>query len=103
MNFSFVTGMVLTAYAVAFSMATLYFDCPIEFYIEQLRSYQIGAGPMFALKFMLAYPLTYHFWNGIRHLLWDTGRFLAIREVYVTGWAMLAVSIVSAIVLSGMS
>ncbi|XP_066258025.1 succinate dehydrogenase cytochrome b560 subunit, mitochondrial-like [Euwallacea similis] len=97
------TGLILTAYTVALSAAAIYLDCPLEFYIEKLKSAEIGAGPIYGLKFLLAFPLTYHFWNGIRHLLWDTGRFMTIKEVYITGWAMFAVTIVTAAILSGMS
>ncbi|XP_050312165.1 succinate dehydrogenase cytochrome b560 subunit, mitochondrial-like [Anthonomus grandis grandis] len=97
------TGMVLTGYLVALSMAALYLPCPIEFYIEQLKCMEIGALPMFALKFFFAFPLTYHFFNGIRHLLWDTARFLTIKEVYATGYTMLLVALGTAIALSGSS
>ncbi|XP_066152652.1 succinate dehydrogenase cytochrome b560 subunit, mitochondrial-like [Euwallacea fornicatus] len=97
------TGLILTAYTVALSAAAIYLEFPLEFYIEKLKSAEIGAGSIYGLKFLLAFPLTYHFWNGIRHLLWDTGRFLTIREVYITGWTVLAVAIVSAAILSGMS
>ncbi|KAH1022614.1 hypothetical protein HUJ04_011992 [Dendroctonus ponderosae] len=97
------TGMVLTGYTVLFSMAAVYLDCPLEHYIEQLRCAEIGFGSIYALKFLIAFPLTYHFWNGIRHLIWDTGKFLTIREVYATGWAMLAVAFATAAVVSGMT
>ena len=38
--------------------------------------------------------LCYHLMNGIRHLVWDTGHFLELENVYRTGWAMLAASFV---------
>ncbi|XP_030753988.1 succinate dehydrogenase cytochrome b560 subunit, mitochondrial-like [Sitophilus oryzae] len=95
------TGIVLAGYAVMFSLAAVWLECPIEYYIEQIRCAELGPACIFGIKFTLAFPLLYHFWNGIRHLLWDTGRFLTIKEVYLTGWTMLAVTIASAIVLSG--
>ena len=33
--------------------------------------------------------LCYHLLNGIRHLVWDTGRGLEIRQAYAGGWAVL--------------
>jgi succinate dehydrogenase / fumarate reductase, cytochrome b subunit len=34
----------------------------------------------------------YHFCNGIRHLIWDTGRMLTIEKVYLSGYIALGVS-----------
>jgi succinate dehydrogenase / fumarate reductase, cytochrome b subunit len=34
--------------------------------------------------------LYYHLCNGIRHLVWDTGHGLDLRQVYGGGWAVLA-------------
>jgi succinate dehydrogenase (ubiquinone) cytochrome b560 subunit len=39
-------------------------------------------------KALIAAPLCFHFWNGIRHLIWDTGVALSLRGVYSTGWAV---------------
>lgn len=49
---------------------------------------------LFLVKFGLAFPFAYHFNNGVRHLLWDTGKFLTIKEVYTTGYVMVALSAV---------
>lgn len=37
-----------------------------------------------------SFSLFYHGCNGVRHLLWDTGRALDIVSVYRTGYIMLA-------------
>lgn len=44
--------------------------------------------------FALAAALVYHLLNGIRHLLWDTGRALDIPSVYRTGYAVWVLTIV---------
>jgi succinate dehydrogenase / fumarate reductase cytochrome b subunit len=33
--------------------------------------------------------LCYHLLNGIRHLVWDTGRALDLRSAYTGGWLVL--------------
>jgi succinate dehydrogenase / fumarate reductase cytochrome b subunit len=38
--------------------------------------------------------LCYHLMNGIRHLVWDTGRMLELKQVYQSGWLMLTASVV---------
>ncbi|XP_023022095.1 succinate dehydrogenase cytochrome b560 subunit, mitochondrial [Leptinotarsa decemlineata] len=94
------TGMALSGYAIALGLGAVVLPESIPCYIDNLECMELGETAIAALKFLLAFPLTYHFWNGIRHLLWDTGRFLSIREVYVTGYIMLSLALTSAIVLS---
>lgn len=48
-------------------------------------------------KIGLAFPFTYHALNGIRHLIWDTGRTLTNKGVNTTGLAVLGLSTISAI------
>merc|ERR1712117_579166 len=67
--------------------------------LTALQAMQFGGATIFAAKFAIAFPFTYHLFNGIRHLIWDTGRNFSIPAVYSTGWTMLGVSVVSAIAL----
>lgn len=39
--------------------------------------------------------LFYHLFNGIRHLIWDTGRGLDIRTAYSMGWMVLIAAVVA--------
>ncbi|XP_018560965.1 succinate dehydrogenase cytochrome b560 subunit, mitochondrial [Anoplophora glabripennis] len=96
------TGMTLASYAIALGLGAVVLPESIPYYIEELECAQLGSAFISTLKFLLAFPLTYHFWNGIRHLLWDTGKFLTIKEVYITGYVMLALALSSAIALSVM-
>ncbi|KAG0306840.1 cytochrome b subunit of succinate dehydrogenase, Sdh3p [Linnemannia gamsii] len=60
----------------------------------------VPVGAKIAAKFIVAYPFTYHCLNGIRHLAWDTTRFMTIKGVYQTGYAVLGLSTVSAVALA---
>jgi succinate dehydrogenase (ubiquinone) cytochrome b560 subunit len=51
-------------------------------------------------KFVIAMPFTYHSFNSIRHLIWDTGSQFTNRQVIITGWTAVAVSVVSALALT---
>jgi succinate dehydrogenase / fumarate reductase cytochrome b subunit len=44
------------------------------------------------LLFGWSWAFFYHFWAGIRHLCWDAGFFLDIKNVYRTGWFVLGIS-----------
>lgn len=47
-------------------------------------------------KFLLAAPFFFHTFNGVRHLVWDSGRALSLRATYLGGWAVNAASIAAA-------
>jgi succinate dehydrogenase / fumarate reductase cytochrome b subunit len=47
-----------------------------------------------ALALFSLLSLCYHLMNGIRHLVWDTGRMLEIKQVYQSGWLMVAAALV---------
>lgn len=46
------------------------------------------------------YCLTYHLFNGIRHLVWDTGRWLGLDAAYRSGWAVVALSLLTTALIS---
>jgi succinate dehydrogenase / fumarate reductase cytochrome b subunit len=41
-----------------------------------------------------SYCLIYHLLNGLRHLLWDSGRGFEIKQFYATGWTVVVLSFV---------
>lgn len=54
-----------------------------------------------ALLTLLVFSLWFHFFNGIRHLIWDTGHLLDLRGAYRSGWAVLVLSVVFTAVVVG--
>ena len=55
-------------------------------------------------RFALAactFALFYHLFNGIRHLVWDTGRALELRSAYAAGWLVLLAAVVATAVVLG--
>lgn len=57
--------------------------------------------PIFvAGKAVLAFPFTFHLFNGVRHLIWDAGWALTLRGVYATGWIVNGASVISTAILS---
>ena len=47
-----------------------------------------GFVQLLLLGWVLAF--SYHLLNGVRHLLWDEGWGFELRQVYASGWAVLA-------------
>jgi succinate dehydrogenase / fumarate reductase cytochrome b subunit len=57
------------------------------------------AGKLLLAASLLA--LFYHLFNGIRHLVWDSGRALEIRTAYTAGWLVLIASVLATAVMLG--
>ena len=47
--------------------------------------------------------LCYHLLNGIRHLVWDTGRALDVRTAYSLGWLVLIGTVVLVAIILGVT
>jgi succinate dehydrogenase / fumarate reductase cytochrome b subunit len=50
--------------------------------------------PGLLLLFGWSWALCFHLCNGIRHLAWDTGWGFEIPRAYLTGWTVVAASLV---------
>ena len=70
------------------------------------QAYQSMLGFMSSTPVLLALvgwtlALFYHLFNGIRHLLWDTGSMLELKPARVSGWIVVALSLVSTAIVWG--
>jgi succinate dehydrogenase / fumarate reductase cytochrome b subunit len=59
------------------------------------------AGSPLGLIFLVAtaFSLAYHFFNGIRHLLWDIGWGYELPRVYTTGYLVVGLSLITTFIL----
>lgn len=96
------TGIILASYAMALSFGTLLVPGGVPCIIEVIDSWCLPAPVLFMGKTMLALPATYHTFCGIRHLCWDLGKFLTLKEVYSTGYVVTALAVLSALGLAAM-
>ena len=64
----------------------------VEYYINSS-----GHWLVLGILFSLLFSLYYHFFNGVRHLIWDTAKFLEIQKVYQTGYIILSLTALSTI------
>ena len=70
--------------------------------LAELQSMHLGGLTIFSLKFLLSLPITFHFFNGFRHLAWDLGFGFKIAELYKSGWFVCALAVVGAIALASL-
>ncbi|WP_449043928.1 succinate dehydrogenase, cytochrome b556 subunit [Paracoccus versutus] len=44
--------------------------------------------------FLVTLALFYHLCNGVRHLVWDSGRDFELRAIYAGGWTVVGTSLI---------
>ena len=91
------TGVFLALGAFAFAAALL----AIAFDDAAFDALAACAGSVPGMLFLvaIAFSLAYHFFNGIRHLLWDIGWGYELPRTYATGYLVVALSLLSTLVL----
>lgn len=52
-----------------FSLAALLLPEQFPHYLAMVKSLSLGPALIYSAKFALAFPLSYHTWNGVRHLV----------------------------------
>ncbi|KAI0791192.1 SDHC, cytochrome b subunit of succinate dehydrogenase [Abortiporus biennis] len=88
-------SVLLYGYALAYLVAPETFSSAVVVdFVAGLPDFVKYAG-----KTILAAPFAFHSWNGLRHLGWDMGKFVTIKGVYSTGYAVLGATAVSTVAL----
>ncbi|EPY50077.1 succinate dehydrogenase cytochrome b subunit [Schizosaccharomyces cryophilus OY26] len=93
-----VTGVVLAGALYLF--ATGYLVAPLAGYSLDTETIsgllqQVPTWIKVPAKFAVSYPFTFHIYNGLRHLVWDTTKELTLKGVYRTGYAVLILSVLT--------
>lgn len=87
-----VTGVGLTVGAFALAGFLVMLAMGPESGARAMACVGSPIGLFFAFAFSLC--LVYHTFNGLRHLLWDTGHGYDIPTVYKTGWTVFALTVI---------
>lgn len=96
------TGVALSLGVSLFSLGALLLPEHFPHYLAQVRSLGLAPILIFLAKFSLAFPFSYHTWNGIRHLAWDLGKGLRLPQVTQSGLLVLALTLLSSAGLAAM-
>jgi len=94
------TGVMQSGILSAFAVGCMVLPGTFPMWLDYVNQMQIGAPLIFAAKFALSWPVMFHAFNGVRHLAWDMGMGFKIPDLYKTGWTVLSLSVISALVLS---
>ncbi|KAK2822771.1 hypothetical protein Q5P01_022836 [Channa striata] len=93
------TGVGLSGAVSAFAMAALVLPGNYPYYLDLIHSLSVGPFLIGLAKFGIAFPVSYHTFNGIRHLFWDVGKGFKIPEVYRSGYTVIGLSIITTVAL----
>ena len=95
-----ITGSILSGGLYVFAVAYLVapaFGWHVESAVLAASFATLPVAIKIAVKSVFALPFTFHSFNGVRHLLWDVGIGFANKTVMRTGWAVVGLSVASAL------
>lgn len=84
------TGVALCAGAIALVWGIVAVALGVEAYATFSGFANSLPGKLLTAAFVFC--LIYHWLNGLRHLAWDIGWGLEIKEAYTTGWLVVALA-----------
>ncbi|XP_053907018.1 succinate dehydrogenase cytochrome b560 subunit, mitochondrial isoform X2 [Cuculus canorus] len=96
------TGVALSLGVSLFGLAALLLPEQFPHYLAMVKSLSLGPALIYSAKFALAFPFTYHTWNGVRHLAWDLGKGFKIPQVNQSGVLVLILTLLSSAGLAAM-
>ncbi|XP_029308515.1 succinate dehydrogenase cytochrome b560 subunit, mitochondrial [Cottoperca gobio] len=94
------TGVGLSGAISAFALAALVLPGSYPHYLDLIHSLSVGPYLIGLAKFGLAFPVSFHTYNGIRHLFWDLGKGFKIPDVYRTGYTVIGLSVITSLALA---
>lgn len=86
------TGVVLSACAVVLVIWLVAAASGPDAYSQFQRI--IGSWPGLILLLAATFAFFLHLCGGIRHLVWDSVRAFELRQIYASGWLVVAASVV---------
>lgn len=89
------SGIAMSGGVSLFGLSALLLPGNFESYLMLVKSLCLGPALIHAAKFVLVFPLMYHSLNGVRHLMWDLGKGLAISQVQLSGVTVLVLALLS--------
>eukprot|EP00088_Acartia_fossae_P008879 TRINITY_DN14283_c0_g1_i1.p1 TRINITY_DN14283_c0_g1~~TRINITY_DN14283_c0_g1_i1.p1 ORF type:complete len:185 (+),score=39.81 TRINITY_DN14283_c0_g1_i1:33-557(+) len=96
------TGLIQSGILSGFAIAAMSLPGTFPMWLDYLNSFHFGAPLIFTAKFALAWPVTYHLFNGVRHLAWDMGLGFKIPDLYKSGYFVVALSVLFALGIAAM-
>uniref|UniRef100_A0A5S6QWJ7 Uncharacterized protein n=1 Tax=Trichuris muris TaxID=70415 RepID=A0A5S6QWJ7_TRIMR len=91
-----ITGVAMGTTIAIFSVGLMAVPFDFTAVVSFIRDLQLPALLVYAVKYAIAWPLTYHTLNGVRFLGFDLAKGTDIPTVYKTGWTVVGLSVIIA-------
>lgn len=91
------TGIALAGVTTAFAFGSVFLPQNLDQAILSLQSFGeswFGYMMLMEVKFLLVWPIIFHTLNGIRHLVWDTGKGFEMSDLRKSGYVVTALSVI---------
>ncbi|ESO07339.1 hypothetical protein HELRODRAFT_76590, partial [Helobdella robusta] len=98
-----VTGIAMGVVFYAFSIGVFLAPGDFPSYVEFVKNLQLPQLFLFPAKTIVAFPLVYHYINGIRHLTWDAGHGFELKTQYKSGAIIMTSSILISALLASIA
>jgi len=95
------TGITMTVGLYAISIGLFAAPDTIPHYVDMLSSMNHGALIWFPAKTIVAWPLTFHALNSVRHLVWDFHGGYKVKDQLFWGWATYGGATILAMMMAG--
>ncbi|XP_063837937.1 succinate dehydrogenase cytochrome b560 subunit, mitochondrial-like [Ostrinia nubilalis] len=76
-----ITGIIATFYACMLSAGTLFLSNGVESYVSMIQSLDLSRPMILLIKVLAGAPFAYHYFFGIRFCIWNSGRWLTLKDV----------------------
>ncbi|XP_039219593.1 succinate dehydrogenase cytochrome b560 subunit, mitochondrial [Crotalus tigris] len=96
------TGVGMSLGVSLFALSALALPGQFSDYLDLIKSLSLAPALIYSAKFALSLPVTYHTWNGIRHLAWDLGIGFKIPQLYQSGALVLVLTVLSSLGIAAM-
>ncbi|XP_026331912.1 succinate dehydrogenase cytochrome b560 subunit, mitochondrial-like [Hyposmocoma kahamanoa] len=88
-----ITGTIVTFYAVMMAGGALFMPCGIDSYVALIQSLNLPDALVIIIKFFLGLPFSYHYFIGIRYVLFNMAKFMVLKEAYQSAYIALVTSV----------
>ncbi|BHF66168.1 hypothetical protein AAHC03_05664 [Spirometra sp. Aus1] len=90
------TGIAMALVWTSVGCAGFFYTGHFDAMLDYVNSFHLGPYVLGSCKFVLAYPLVYHYLNGMRHLAWDYAIGFDMKTVNTTGMTVIILSVLVA-------
>lgn len=96
------TGICNAGALYGFAIGTLLVPGTYPAFLMAAQATAYGPPLIMLVKFGLSWTVSFHVFNGLRHLAWDMGHGFQLPDLYKTGYFVLGLSFITAAIIANL-